>query len=797
MKKVKVSAMAIGLSLCLFGALSAAIINVPDDQPTIQAGIDAAVNGDTVLVADGTYTGSGNRDIDFHGKSITVMSANGPESTIVNCEGNPDNYGPRGFIFQSGEDSLAILEGFTIKNGYDWHGGGIMINKVGPYPQSATPTIVNCILLGNKNLGAYCGSDCDATFIDCRFISNDGGLQCDNSSPTLINCQFIGNITNEYIQGVGGVHLHNSFPSFTNCLFQNNYARAGGGLNSYLYSNPILVNCIFLNNSAAYSGGGLNCEEIAYATLLDCSFINNECDSIGGGAIWCEDSSSVSIVNCTFVNNSGTKGTAITYGDSSLVNIENSIIAYNENIAVSSYMTAGEVDIICTDIYGNIGGDWLGDISNQLGVNGNISLNPRFCDTANNDFSLYSSSPCLPENNDCGILIGMYGFGCNDAIISAKIENEIMSNVTSHSPVISWEYFDPDSFPEDSFEIAVGTDNNWDYAEMWNPSPFLGPDTSIEYYGSPLTDGETYYTRIRVHNSQYWSYWYELSFHMNSIPSIPIAISPIDNIIVEDNQPILWIQNSSDAEIDDILSYDFVVANDTTFGEPYPIWDDSVAEGTDSTGWQVTEPLNENWHYFWSARAFDQYEYSDWSETETFWVNAIEEPPGDFETFYPPDTDEVIITDMLSLFWWGEADESDPLDSVYYTLYISIDSDFNFVNMIDSIWTTLYTLTAEDSLDFGTHYWWKVKATDNTGRSTYSTNTRDFQTWMLGDANGDLQVNILDVTFLINYLYKEGAPPWPIVMGDIDGSCSINILDVTYLINYLYKDGPAPLVGCE
>jgi len=55
----------------------AATIMIPNDQPTIQAGIDASVNGDTVLLADGTYTGIGNYNIDFNGKSITVKSSGG------------------------------------------------------------------------------------------------------------------------------------------------------------------------------------------------------------------------------------------------------------------------------------------------------------------------------------------------------------------------------------------------------------------------------------------------------------------------------------------------------------------------------------------------------------------------------------------------------------------------------------------------------------------------------------------------------------------------------------------------
>ncbi|UCD93813.1 MAG: VCBS repeat-containing protein, partial [Candidatus Zixiibacteriota bacterium] len=63
---------------------------------------------------------------------------------------------------------------------------------------------------------------------------------------------------------------------------------------------------------------------------------------------------------------------------------------------------------------------------------------------------------------------------------------------------------------------------------------------------------------------------------------------------------------------------------------------------------------------------------------------------------------------------------------------------------------------------------------------------------MRGDANGDLVISLLDATFLIDYLYKNGPVPDPYA-GDADSSRNINILDVAYLINYLYKNGPPPL----
>ena len=116
MKKLKISLAGI-LALLLFlfaytAYTQAATIRVPDNFSTIQAALDAARSGDTVIVAKGVYKGAGNKNLDFKGKAITLESESGPTQTIIDCEGMG-----RGFYFHSRETKDAVLKGFTIKNG--------------------------------------------------------------------------------------------------------------------------------------------------------------------------------------------------------------------------------------------------------------------------------------------------------------------------------------------------------------------------------------------------------------------------------------------------------------------------------------------------------------------------------------------------------------------------------------------------------------------------------------------------------------------------------------------------------
>ncbi len=199
-------------------------INVPGDYSTIQGAIDAAVDGDNVLVQPGTY----HENINFNGKSILVISSDGADATII--DGNQSG---SVVTFTSGEGENSRLEGFTITNGSgnnDTEGGGI-------YCTESSPSIVNCQIIGNS------------------VTSSGGGIYLSASSPKIDRCIVSGNTS---AASSGGLRLDNSSsPVITDCVVTGNSAQHGGGMSIYSGSSPWLINCTFSGNYASIQGGGL------------------------------------------------------------------------------------------------------------------------------------------------------------------------------------------------------------------------------------------------------------------------------------------------------------------------------------------------------------------------------------------------------------------------------------------------------------------------------------------------------------------------------------------------------------
>ena len=147
--------------LLLTNSAHSEIINVPADQPTIQAGIDAASNGDEVIVAPGTYL----ETINLLGKAVTLRSSDGPEVTMIDAE----NAGTV-VTCASGEGVATVIEGFTITAGSSNAGSGMFI-------ENSSPTVTNCAFVDNTASefgGGVYANNAAPHFTDCAFISRHG-----------------------------------------------------------------------------------------------------------------------------------------------------------------------------------------------------------------------------------------------------------------------------------------------------------------------------------------------------------------------------------------------------------------------------------------------------------------------------------------------------------------------------------------------------------------------------------------------------------------------------------------------
>lgn len=454
------------------------------DAPSVQAAIDSALSGDTVLLADGTHVGDG-RHIDYLGKKITVCSESGlPGSCIIDMNGNFS------LRFVSGEDTMSVLRGITIANS---SGQSAVLGRY-----HSSPTFIDCDFSRTEGVYLYYSN---ATFIDCSFEGSYGGLLCQESSPRAYGCRFSGQTIESVrlfyagypirplfedcvFSGYGGngnalggaIWTRSAMPVFVNCTFFNN----AGGCISLIRDNGTISNCTFTANHA-YQGGAI----FAYnsqAGIFNCVFENN--DAVDkGGAIYSEDSSclidsctfdgniaacggavasmstgsiavlhsvfsrntavengaiihargryltfhgfydtELDIVDCTLVGNVAPADGAAFYLRTALAYIENTIVAFTSGGAVLDCDSYSSINVSCSDLFGNAGGDWTGCVAGQEGVDGNISADPLFCDLEGGLYTLNDGSPCLPgeyPGNGCG-LIGALGPGCE--LVTAQLD---------------------------------------------------------------------------------------------------------------------------------------------------------------------------------------------------------------------------------------------------------------------------------------------------------------------------------------------------------------------------------------
>lgn len=340
----------LGTALCA----QAVTLRVPQDRRSIQRAIEAAQDGDDVLVSPGTY----NENIDFLGKAITVHSTDGPKSTIIDG-GQRDSV----VIFQNGEGRQSVIRGFTLRNGnaaqFPLNGGGVNVVM-------ASPTIDGNHITGSSacsgnGVGLYFSG---ALVRRNRIFGNHqngcsggtlgGGIYIGGSGDAVVVDNIIENNQTDMAGGGIGINASGVVRVERNIIRGNLAGSQGGGVATYNDSQPIVASNLVVANRAV-QGGGL--------------YLSPPFGSTGG--VW---------VNNTVADNTGDNGSEIhTTGFADQIQLTNNIVrASGTAVAVvcdTSYSTAPP-QFRNNDLFATRGTLLSGSCTGIIGTQGNLSVDP-------------------------------------------------------------------------------------------------------------------------------------------------------------------------------------------------------------------------------------------------------------------------------------------------------------------------------------------------------------------------------------------------------------------------------------
>lgn len=425
--------LAYALGAVIAGRCDAAIITVGGSgaaASTIAAGIAMSHPGDTIVVGAGTFN---EHDLVIpHQLSITAAGAAG--SVIVNLTG--------GAGFQATGISNLFFIGLSLRNGYATSAGGA-INCA----NCANVIIQNCSFLDNQAVdygGAVALHDSPFAIYGCSFTDNAVGgygggalsITGASSNGTISGCSFTGNTADS----AGALSLAEGEATVTECWFESNSSnQSGGAIAAFNVSSLTVSNSTFLNCSAGNGGGIMQPSALGTFNLDVSSCLFSGCQaSFGGGAIFSGESpvitgstflncqsdalggaiytDSGSIENCTFHGSHAASAGAALFVYSS-ASIERNIISTSTGQpAVDQPFATG---IACNVFHDNAAGN-AQTATDPVGSNGNVELDPRFCDVHASDFHLAVDSPAAADNVPpaCGATdIGAWPVACGETVV--------------------------------------------------------------------------------------------------------------------------------------------------------------------------------------------------------------------------------------------------------------------------------------------------------------------------------------------------------------------------------------------
>jgi len=393
------------------------------DFTSIGEGISAASDGDTVLVASGTYTGPQNVGIDFEGKNLRLLAVEGPDSTVIDAALQDTVV----FLLHTGEDSTSVIQGFTITGALT----AVLADSTSPIidgciirdpVDDSDATGVRCLSssatirrsqflwnydYGSRRRGIYCWGYAAPSVSGCTFTTYGNGIEVWGCTDTLVvkDCEFVDCI--DCIVGGAGIIVSYGDIVLEDCLFRgcttDNPMHSIGVAMRTTDANVTLRRVQFLEN------GTPTWSPIELAILWirgGRKLLMDEVVFWGNDTRWRLIDSvmdSVIVRRSTFVDNTVWWDYYPLVGASDDVTIQDCVLAYNtcpELLDAPSAVTSHSC------VFGNSMGDSLGGTYYE-----NLFTWPLFCDLESGILTLHDDSPCLPTGNPWGVSMGAYGAG--------------------------------------------------------------------------------------------------------------------------------------------------------------------------------------------------------------------------------------------------------------------------------------------------------------------------------------------------------------------------------------------------